>query len=80
MSMHYTGSELQLEPNASETAFVNEMSEELSTVTYIDPALYPKYNVKRGLRNANNTGVVVALTRVGDAEGYSIDENGVKHP
>ena len=76
----YTGAELQIEPDSRETAFVNEMAEHLKAVTYIDPALYPKYNVKRGLRNANNTGVVVALTRVGDAEGYYIDANGVKQP
>ena len=80
MTLSYTGTELQLEPSARETAFVNEMAEELNKVTFIDPALYPKYNVKRGLRNANNTGVVVALTRVGDAEGYYIDANGVKQP
>ena len=76
----YTGAELQIEPDSRETAFVNEMAEHLKSVTYIDPALYPKYNIKRGLRNANNTGVVVALTRVGDAEGYYIDANGVKQP
>ena len=28
----------------------------------IDPALYEKYNVKRGLRNSDGTGVLVGLT------------------
>ncbi|MDD4495542.1 MAG: citrate synthase, partial [Eubacteriales bacterium] len=32
----------------------------------IDPALYEKYNVKRGLRNSDGTGVLVGLTRIGD--------------
>ncbi|HOJ98348.1 MAG TPA: citrate/2-methylcitrate synthase [Termitinemataceae bacterium] len=41
----------------------------------IDPELYAKYNVKRGLRNADGTGVLVGLTRVGDVHGYIIDEN-----
>ncbi len=36
--------------------------------------LYTKYNVKRGLRNADGTGVLVGLTRVGDVHGYLIDE------
>jgi citrate synthase len=41
---------------------------------YIDPLLYDKFNVKRGLRNADGTGVLVGLTRVGDVHGYIIDE------
>ncbi len=40
----------------------------------IDPELYGKYNVKRGLRNADGTGVLVGLTRVGDVHGYIMDE------
>ena len=40
----------------------------------IDIDLYGKYNVKRGLRNADGTGVLVGLTRVGDVHGYIIDE------
>lgn len=41
----------------------------------IDPALYGKFNVKRGLRNADGTGVLVGLTRVGDVHGYIMDES-----
>ncbi|MDR2435600.1 MAG: citrate/2-methylcitrate synthase [Treponema sp.] len=41
---------------------------------YIDIDLYDKYNVKRGLRNADGTGVLVGLTRIGDVHGYIIDE------
>ncbi|MDR0474923.1 MAG: citrate/2-methylcitrate synthase [Treponema sp.] len=40
----------------------------------IDIDLYGKYNVKRGLRNADGTGVLVGLTRIGDVHGYIIDE------
>jgi len=43
----------------------------------IDPELYPKYDVKRGLRNSNGTGVLVGLTGVGDVQGYKT-ENGQK--
>ena len=35
---------------------------------------YDEYNVKRGLRNENGTGVLVGLTRVGDVHGYLLDE------
>lgn len=45
----------------------------------INPELYEKYDVKRGLRNSNGTGVLVGLTGVGDVHGYRM-ENGTKVP
>ena len=36
----------------------------------IEPELYDKYKVKRGLRNKNGTGVLVGITRVADVKGY----------
>lgn len=41
----------------------------------IDPSLYEEYNVKRGLRNADGTGVLVGLTCIGAVHGYIISEN-----
>lgn len=41
----------------------------------INPELYQKYNVKRGLRNSDGTGVLVGLTSIGDVHGYIMDEN-----
>jgi citrate synthase len=41
----------------------------------IDPSLYEKYNVKRGLRNADGTGVLVGLTCIGAVHGYIISES-----
>lgn len=41
----------------------------------ISPSLYSKYEVKRGLRNSNGTGVLVGLTEIGDVHGYIMDEN-----
>lgn len=40
----------------------------------IKPSYYGKYEVKRGLRNANGTGVLVGLTEIGDVHGYVMDE------
>lgn len=37
--------------------------------------IYNKYNVKRGLRNEDGTGVLVGLTEIGDVHGYIFDEN-----
>lgn len=45
----------------------------------IDPELYVKHNVKRGLRNNDGTGVLVGLTEIGDVHAYVID-NGEKIP
>ena len=40
----------------------------------IDPMLYRKYNVKRGLRNDDGTGVLVGLTTIGNVHGYVMNE------
>lgn len=40
----------------------------------IDPELYKKYNVKRGLRDLDGTGVLVGLTEIGDVRAYIFDE------
>ncbi len=40
----------------------------------IDPALYARYNVKRGLRNADGSGVLVGLTSIGSVIGYIVEE------
>ena len=46
----------------------------------IDSELFQKYNVKKGLRNEDGTGVLVGLTNVGDVVGYDKDENGNVYP
>ncbi|HZK01487.1 MAG TPA: citrate/2-methylcitrate synthase [Anaerovoracaceae bacterium] len=63
-----------------EKDFVTTMSQHLIENNQIDNRLYGKYDVKRGLRNANGTGVVVGMTKVGEVVGYSTDENDRKTP
>ncbi|MDD6038470.1 MAG: citrate/2-methylcitrate synthase [bacterium] len=46
----------------------------------IDPGLYQKYDVKRGLRDANGKGVLTGLTEVSDVLATYVDENGTSHP
>ena len=41
----------------------------------ISPEHYKKYNVKRGLRNEDGSGVLVGLTEIGDVHGYIMDES-----
>ena len=45
----------------------------------IDPALYDKYEVKRGLRDLNGHGVLTGLTEIGEIEAYKIVD-GVSTP
>ena len=49
-------------------------ADEIRKVDWIDPVLYPKYNVKRGLRNGDGTGVLVGLTTIGNVHGYVVSE------
>ena len=44
-----------------------------------DPALYNRFNVKRGLRNPDGTGVVAGITSISNVHGYLTDE-GVRIP
>lgn len=50
-------------------------TEKLTRMGSIAPDLYGRFNVKRGLRNADGTGVLVGLTTIGNVHGYIIDEN-----
>lgn len=64
----------------SETEFIQSMTERVESQDEIDSSLYGKHNVKRGLRNANGTGVIVGLTKVGSVIGYSVNEKKEKVP
>lgn len=58
--------------------FCRRKAELLQTNDLIPEELYQKYEVKRGLRNANGTGVLVGLTNVSNVGGYALDEAGNK--
>ena len=49
------------------------------SINEVDPRLYEKYDVKRGLRNADGTGVVTGITNVANVHGYLMDD-GYKVP
>ena len=50
--------------------FINQHSELAADSCKIEESLFKEYDVKRGLRNADHTGVLVGLTRVGSVVGY----------
>ena len=58
-------SEVQ-ERDEKEESYFDKMAQSLESEDIIDQDLYSKFNVKRGLRNANGTGVLVGLTRIGN--------------
>lgn len=59
---------------------VYKLSECAKHACRIDNELFTKYNVKRGLRNEDGTGVLVGLTRIGNVVGYERTENGKLTP
>jgi len=59
---------------------IEELSGSIVKNTHIDTELFEKYNVKRGLRNADHTGVLVGLTNIGDVVGYEKNDDGSLKP
>ena len=57
-----------------EKEWLKKQAEKVCKADYIDPALYRKYGVKRGLRNDDGTGVLVGLTTIGNVHGYVVSE------
>lgn len=54
---------------------IGELSKLAQKSSYIDPELFVKYQVKRGLRDLDGKGVLVGLTEIGEVHSYIIDEN-----
>jgi len=54
--------------------FLTELARLARENNRIDPDLYEDYGVKRGLRNADGTGVLAGLTQIGDVHGYIVNE------
>ena len=61
--------------NIDDALLIGQLSGLATSDRKIDSKLYEKYNVKRGLRNADGTGVVVGITGVGHVRGYRIDDH-----
>ncbi len=56
-----------------------KLSESIKTTCRINNELFKTYNVKRGLRNEDHSGVLVGLTKIGDVVGYErVQEGTVK--
>lgn len=55
----------------------NKIQDSVKQACHIDSELFDKYEVKRGLRNKDGTGVLVGLTNIGDVVGYKKEDGKV---
>jgi len=62
----------------SKEYLIYKLSESVKTTCKIDNELFEKYNVKRGLRNEDGSGVLVGLTQIGNVVGYERTPEGLK--
>ena len=67
-------------PYSEITPQILELSELCRKSSAIDPALYAKYDVKRGLRDINGKGVMAGLTEISEVCSSTVDENGATIP
>ena len=58
-----------IEPN-----WLKKRAADVRRMDTIERRYYEKYNVKRGLRNSDGSGVLVGLTTIGNVHGYVISE------
>lgn len=65
-------------PSFISGANITGLCEELCNNSVIDPKLYDKYHVKRGLRNSDSTGVVAGITNICNVHGYVLNEGEVE--
>jgi citrate synthase len=54
--------------------YFKNLSAEYKSLNKITPADFERYNVKRGLRNADGTGVMAGVTQICNVHGYLLNE------
>ena len=59
---------------------IYKLSDKVKSSCKIETGLFSKYDVKRGLRNEDGSGVLVGLTNIGNVEGYVRGEDGKPQP
>lgn len=55
-------------------AGIQDLCEEFRRYNKIDDELYERFDVKRGLRNQDGTGVMAGLTQICNVHGYVVNE------
>lgn len=62
------------QPNHIREELLQDLSEKFRLHNQVPPDLYTRYRIKRGLRNADGTGVLVGASRLGNVHGYIVNE------
>lgn len=57
-------------------AAISNWADGIQADNKIDPTLYTKYDVKRGLRDINGKGVMAGLTEISEIYAYKLDDEG----
>jgi len=57
--------------------FISKLENPVRESCQIENTLFENYDVKRGLRNSDGTGVLVGLTNIGDVVGYKKEDGKV---
>ena len=65
---------MQLAHTDGSMDFIKSLCGEFQKHNRIDPAYYEKWDVKRGLRNADGTGVLAGITQIGNVLGYYVQD------
>lgn len=61
-------------PTLTVDANIKDLCGKLAKNSVIDPTLYEKYHIKRGLRNSDGTGVKAGITNICNVHGYLLNE------
>jgi citrate synthase len=61
----------------NDNSFFSKLEEQVRISCQIDNDLFEQFEVKRGLRNKDGTGVLVGLTNIGDVIGYKKEDGKV---
>lgn len=56
------------------TGYVNSLCGNLQSEYTINEKYYDSYTIKRGLRNADGTGILAGVTRIGSVQGYMVQD------
>ena len=68
-------SNTEANPFSETTPEIEELARICRENDVIDPSLYLRYNVKRGLRDVNGKGVLTGLTEIAEVKSYTIDDD-----
>lgn len=65
---------MTIQPDYVKKELLHELSESFCMHNQLPPDLFTRYRIKRGLRNADGTGVLVGASHLGNVHGYILNE------